>query len=199
MRDIPSRIALSHGVYMLQKSLQALAIAALLTTFSSARAEAAAPLTKEACLTQLTTDPSGPRLDERSLRIGTIIFGEPVFQGMTPDYLCDRELRRLSDIARVEHEKERLETIVAEATTAKEGAESELRSVRSDPIIANAYWLLIGTILFGSVTALTLFNLIVWKPSKDWRRRIKEKRNRSRKIGRISSEQHPIFAWLDRF
>ncbi|HEY0947977.1 MAG TPA: hypothetical protein VGE53_00595 [Candidatus Paceibacterota bacterium] len=73
--------------------------AATVLLLIAAPAVAQESMTLESCKEYLMHDPAGPRIDPESLRIGTIVFGEPVFEGMTVEYLCEREVSNKAVLA----------------------------------------------------------------------------------------------------
>ncbi|HEY0979531.1 MAG TPA: hypothetical protein VGE23_01685 [Candidatus Paceibacterota bacterium] len=84
------------------KTASTAAVCALLFLCSPAVAQA--PFTKESCIAFLTTNPAGPLLDERKLRIGsTVAFDGKeyrIFEGMNLDSaVCSPAVERRNELA----------------------------------------------------------------------------------------------------
>lgn len=105
----------------MNKAFMAAALAAMLAPTAFAQDVS---FTQETCLAYLTSPaPEGLGLDPNQIPIGTMVFGEPVFRGMHPDYLCEREVRMRETL----HQKDELIASLQEekALAIREGAQDK--------------------------------------------------------------------------
>ena len=141
----------------------ACAVVAYALLLLGAPAAAQAPFTRESCIAFLTTDPAGPLLDERKLRIGsTIAFDGKeyrIFEGMNLESaVCSPAVDRRNELAARDMQIARLAQQVADLDAAGRQNVRIIEAYQKNWFIN--HWLDM-VVLVSILTSLLLF-LFVW-------------------------------------
>jgi len=144
-------------------------MAMLMTICLSVHAEAAVPFTKEACIDQLTIDPSGPRLDPSNVRIGTFVSIEgwdyQIYSGMWLEDVCSLAVRRSAELASKDRKIDEFAAKAAAAERAGADNATFRRNLEMDIVRKNPYEMMfLVSIATAIVTILIgLFFKLVWR------------------------------------